>query len=81
MQALRVLGLGQMPGYSGWLAAPPFVVRLVAGGLDSKFVRIARALAAKSHRVQLEIVEGAGHNVLLEAPLPLTQVLRRAVTA
>jgi 2-succinyl-6-hydroxy-2,4-cyclohexadiene-1-carboxylate synthase len=80
-QALRVLGLGQMPSYSGWLATPPFVVRLVAGGLDSKFVSIARALAARSRRVRLDIVEGAGHNVVLEAPLPLARVLRQAVTA
>jgi 2-succinyl-6-hydroxy-2,4-cyclohexadiene-1-carboxylate synthase len=81
MQALRVLGLGQMPSYAGWLAAPPFVVRLVVGSLDSKFVSIARALAARSRRVQLDIVEGAGHNIVLEAPSSLTHVLREAVTA
>lgn len=81
MQSLRVLGLGQMPSYSGFLAAPPFVVRLVAGSLDSKFVSIARDLAARSRRVELEVVEGSGHNVVLEAPEPLTRLLQKAVTS
>jgi len=80
MQALRVLGLGQMPSYLGLLAAPPFIIRLVAGSLDSKFVSIARALAARSRRAQLNIVEGAGHNIVLEAPVPLAQLLLKAVT-
>lgn len=81
MQALRVLGLGQMPSYLGFLAAPPFVIRLLAGSLDSKFLGIARTLAARSRRVHLDIVEGAGHNIVLEAPLPLLHVVEEAVTA
>lgn len=80
MQALRVLGLGQMPSYSGLFAAPPFLVRLVAGSLDSKFVNIARTLAGRSRLAQLDIVEGVGHNVALEAPLPLTRLLLEAAT-
>jgi 2-succinyl-6-hydroxy-2,4-cyclohexadiene-1-carboxylate synthase len=81
MQALRVLGLGQMPSYLGLLAAPPFIVRFVAGSLDSKFASIARTLAARSRRAHLDIIEGAGHNIVLEAPLRLTSMLLKAVTA
>jgi 2-succinyl-6-hydroxy-2,4-cyclohexadiene-1-carboxylate synthase len=81
MQCLRVLGLGQMPNYRGVFCAPPFEVKLVVGALDAKFVRIAEGAAGQHRRVHLEIVEGVGHNVLLEAPARLAHVLTEALVA
>lgn len=79
IQSLRVLGLGQMPNYWGVLRAPPFEIRLVAGGLDSKFVELAREVATASQRVNFELVEGVGHNVVLEASTRVADVLTRAL--
>lgn len=80
-QCLRVLGLGQMPSYWGVLAAPPFDVQLVAGSLDCRFVELARRAAEGSRRVRAELVEGAGHNLVLEAPARLARLLEGALAA
>ncbi len=79
-QALRVLGLGQMPDYRGVLSACRLRVRLLAGELDQKFLEIARQMQAVSGAA-LELVPAAGHNVPLEAPEFLAGVLTRALEA
>jgi 2-succinyl-6-hydroxy-2,4-cyclohexadiene-1-carboxylate synthase len=79
MRALRVLGLGQMPDYRGVLAAQQLRVRLVVGSRDSKFERLAQGLLGASRRIQLLRVEGAGHNLPLEAPAQLARVLTQAL--
>lgn len=79
IRSLRVLGLGQMPDYRGSLCAAPITVRLVAGALDAKFAGIARELADRGPRVDLDLVHGVGHNVLLEAPEHVESVLMRAL--
>ena len=79
--SLRVLGLGQMPNYRGALLAAPIAVRLVAGALDAKFAGLARELAERAPSVELDLVPGVGHNVLLEAPEHVESVLNRALTA
>jgi 2-succinyl-6-hydroxy-2,4-cyclohexadiene-1-carboxylate synthase len=80
-RSLRVLGLGQMPDYRGSLRAIAMPVRLVAGTLDAKFAGIARELAARGSNIQLDLVPGVGHNVLLEAPDHVESVLIRALAA
>ena len=79
MRALRVLGLGQMPDYRGVLPALELRVRLLVGSRDAKFESLASALAAASRRIGLLRVEGAGHNLLLEAPAQLARVLTQAL--
>ena len=79
MRALRVLGLGQMPDYRGALAAQPLRVRLVVGSRDPKFEGLAQGLTTMSPRIQLSRVEGAGHNLTLEAPAQLARVLTQAL--
>jgi 2-succinyl-6-hydroxy-2,4-cyclohexadiene-1-carboxylate synthase len=81
IRCLRVLGLGQMPNYRGVLRGAPLAVRLIVGARDDKFVAIARDLASASPRVELDLVAGAGHNVLLETPEHLESVLMRALAA
>lgn len=80
-RSLRVLGLGQMPDYRGSLRAAAIPVRLVAGASDAKFAGIARELAERGSRIQLDLVQGVGHNVLLEAQDHVESVLIRALAA
>jgi 2-succinyl-6-hydroxy-2,4-cyclohexadiene-1-carboxylate synthase len=80
IRCLRVLGLGQMPNYRGALRSATLMLRLTVGARDDKFAAIARELAAASPRVELDLVEGVGHNVLLEAPEHVESVLMRALS-
>ena len=43
-------------------------VSLVLGELDRKFVEIGRRMIAAAPRFGLELVRGAGYNVVLERP-------------
>jgi 2-succinyl-6-hydroxy-2,4-cyclohexadiene-1-carboxylate synthase len=80
-RALRVLGLGGMPNYRGALVSCPVRVRLVVGERDEKFSAIAASLARLAPGVELDRVPGAGHNVLLEAPGHVEQLLTGALAA
>jgi len=81
VSALRVLGLAQMPNYRGALAGPGLPVRLLVGELDSKFLAIGRELSLSAGRVDLQIVPGAGHDLLVEAPEQVATMLTRALEA
>ncbi len=74
-RALRVLGLGQMPNYAGALRSCPIRTTLVVGALDAKFLAHAQRFGAPGAEPRLEVVEGTGHNVPLEAPGQLARVL------
>jgi 2-succinyl-6-hydroxy-2,4-cyclohexadiene-1-carboxylate synthase len=78
-RALRVLGLAQMPSYRGALLGLRLPVRLLVGALDPKFLAIGRALTENNRGLRLEIVEGAGHDLLAEAPERVASVLTRAL--
>ena len=75
--SLRVTGLAEMPNYSPRLPEISVPVTLVAGALDVKFSALARRMAAQLPHVTTEIVEGAGHDLLLERPEFITEVIRR----
>ncbi|MBW2464298.1 MAG: hypothetical protein JRH11_21795, partial [Deltaproteobacteria bacterium] len=79
-RSLRVLGLGAMGDLRPALGRSPVPVHLVTGAFDEKFSDLARDLArdlatdlgaAASHTV----VDGAGHNVLLEKPEALADIV------
>ena len=69
--------------YESWLE--PFAimfalpVALVAGELDTKFLELARRLAKDHVAARVVAVPGAGHNVVLEAPEHLAEILREAL--
>lgn len=67
-RALRTLGLGRMPSYWDDLASLELGVRLLVGELDGKFRAIAEEMASLLPDATVEVVAGAGHNLLLEAP-------------
>jgi 2-succinyl-6-hydroxy-2,4-cyclohexadiene-1-carboxylate synthase len=64
--ALATFGLGEMPNTWPALAHYPGQLHWVVGGLDPKFQRIAEAVQRIRPATQLQILEGVGHNPLLE---------------
>lgn len=76
-RALEVLGLAEMPDYRRALLSLEIPITLMAGSLDGKFSAIAAQLAKQNASVDVETVEGVGHNVVLEAPAAVAAVLHR----
>lgn len=79
--SLRTLGTGRMPELWSQLGALQVPVRVITGSLDEKFTRIGRELAARVPGLQHVVIEGAGHNVALEAPDALSEILARPLAA
>lgn len=77
-QAMRTLGLGAMPSYWLELAELELPVDLVVGEHDAKFAAVAERMAALLPAATLHAVPGAGHNVVLEAPLALCRIVEAA---
>ena len=77
--AMRALSLGAMPDYRPALPAVACRVELIVGGLDAKFESLARQMAKALPNASVHVVEGAGHNVLLEAPTVLARLLNRGL--
>lgn len=75
--SLRLTGLGEMPHYGARLSDLRVPVTLVAGALDLKFSDLARSMAAQLAHVTTEIIEGAGHDLLLERPELVSAVIGR----
>ncbi len=77
--AMRTLSLGAMPDYRPALSAVACPVELIAGGLDVKFSALAERMAEELAQGVVRLVDGVGHNVLLEAPAELARLLNNAV--
>ena len=77
LHALRCTGLAEMPSYGPQLPEIRIPVTLIAGESDPKFSALARAMALRLPQALLEIVPGAGHDLLLERPELITEVIRR----
>lgn len=77
--ALSTLSTGRMPPLWEALAGAPFAVHAVTGERDEKFTRIAEEMVRRGGgRVVHHRVEGAGHNVVLEAPAAVRRVVAGA---
>ncbi len=77
--AMRALGLGAMPDYRPALPGILCPVELIAGGRDPRFIALAVLMAERLPAGTVRVVEGSGHNVLLEAPTQLADLLNRAL--
>jgi pimeloyl-ACP methyl ester carboxylesterase len=66
-----------MPCYADALRAIPIPITLMVGGRDAKFLAIAKGLSEPCAHIHLVTVEGAGHNLLLEASAEVGEQLRR----
>ena len=73
--ALETLGLASMPNLWPELVHIEVPTLLVVGEHDPKFRAIADAMVEQVPRAQLAVLEGAGHNPLLEAPERLRALL------
>jgi 2-succinyl-6-hydroxy-2,4-cyclohexadiene-1-carboxylate synthase len=67
-RALEGLGLAHMPDYGSRLGEIRIPITVMAGAQDPKFSDIARSLGKQHPHVCSSIVQGAGHNLLIEAP-------------
>jgi 2-succinyl-6-hydroxy-2,4-cyclohexadiene-1-carboxylate synthase len=76
-RALEILGLGEMPDYRAAMSSADTPVTLVTGSRDAKFSEIAGAIAEENAHVDVELVDGIGHNVVLEKPAAIAAVLER----
>jgi 2-succinyl-6-hydroxy-2,4-cyclohexadiene-1-carboxylate synthase len=77
-RALDVLGLAAMPSYEHAITELSVPVTLMAGARDRKFVNLMHDLANRSSCVDATVIDGAGHNLLLEAPETVAAALRDA---
>jgi len=75
-RALEALGLAEMPDYRPAMPSLQMPVTLVTGAGDTKFSEVASALAKGRPRVDAMLVDGVGHNVVLEAPAAVAAVLK-----
>lgn len=76
-RSLEVLGLAEMPAYGPSMASLEVPITLMTGSLDAKFSKMAAELAQDRARIEAELVEGVGHNLLLEAPEAVAATLQR----
>ncbi|EXJ13405.1 alpha/beta fold hydrolase [Imhoffiella purpurea] len=72
---LTSLGLGEMPSTWDALARYRGDLTWIVGGEDRKFVQIARQVAELRPSTRVRLIEGIGHNPLLEAPERLNRLL------
>lgn len=79
-RALRELSLGRMPDYHAALPRLSLPVTWAAGELDGKFRSLAEKCAAATPAGRLQILAGAGHNVVLERPAAVAELLQRSTS-
>ncbi len=72
--ALAELGSGSMPDLASRLESARLPVHFVAGSLDPAYVARGKQAANQIPSARASVIEGAGHNVLLEAPGPLAKI-------
>lgn len=73
---LRTVGTGRMPNLWARLARLRAPVRVISGALDEKFVQIGRRLQDCVPGLSHIVLPNVGHNVVLEAPELLLNILR-----
>lgn len=61
------------------LRSTPFPLSYIAGHQDSKYRKVAEELKQAALPIKVEVVEGAGHSVHLEAPLAFAHQLQNLV--
>lgn len=67
-RAMDAFSLAAMPDYRSRLATLRIPVIALAGDSDAKFLALAREMAALLPSVRVDVVEGAGHDLLSERP-------------
>jgi 2-succinyl-6-hydroxy-2,4-cyclohexadiene-1-carboxylate synthase len=78
-RSLRIMGLAAMPSYRSALRRIERPVDLVVGGNDEKFMAIAGGVLADLPAGHLHVVQGAGHNLLIESPDEVARIIRKGI--
>jgi 2-succinyl-6-hydroxy-2,4-cyclohexadiene-1-carboxylate synthase len=78
--SLRGIGTGTLPSLWDRLEEVAQPVLLLVGALDSRFVTIARRMAARLPTAEVHVVGGAGHRVHLERPREWLEAVTRFLT-
>lgn len=78
-RSLRATGLAGMPNYWEHLPRIQCPVEVLAGALDERFAELATAMARELPRGRATVVPGAGHNLLLERPGSVVEVIARGL--
>lgn len=73
--SLMGMGTGSQPSYWGELQELQMPVHLLTGGLDSKFMRIAKQMVASLRFPTISIIEGAGHAIHVEKPAEFGKIV------
>ena len=73
--SLRGMGSGAQPSLWEELPRLKLPTQLIVGGLDRKFLRINREMAAAMPRAVLKVVPNVGHRVHLENPRALNETV------
>jgi 2-succinyl-6-hydroxy-2,4-cyclohexadiene-1-carboxylate synthase len=73
--AIECLGTGVMPPMWENLSALAMPVQLIVGQRDTKLLEIAQSMLPHLAQGQLDVVEGAGHNPVLENPAACNRLL------
>ncbi len=79
-RSLRQTGLGRMPVYARELGEMRIPVDLVVGEADRKFCSLAVELSRRIERARVTTIASAGHNLLLERPRQVGEVILRSAT-
>jgi 2-succinyl-6-hydroxy-2,4-cyclohexadiene-1-carboxylate synthase len=75
-KSLRFMGTGVTGSLWGKMADLKIPTLLIVGEYDHKFQEIAKNMSAKSKKITVVSVAGAGHNVHLEQPGKYAQILK-----
>lgn len=73
--AMRSLGQGRMPPLWNQLAQCAVPLRLLVGGEDAKYRAIAERMITLAPSASMRVIDGCGHNLLIEAPDGITREL------
>lgn len=74
--ALDSLGTGAMPSLWSHLGGLDLAINLIVGALDAKYLEINREMATLLPMATLHVIEGSGHNPLLEDPRSVHRLLQ-----
>ncbi len=77
--AISSLGLSRMPSYWAALRSNRRPLYWIAGALDAKNVELAERASMRALMLSTRIVQNVGHNVLLESPKTVVDLLDRAL--
>lgn len=75
---LASLGLGEMPDTRDAIARFPGRLDWIVGALDRRFLEIGREIARLRPATRLHVLEGVGHNPLIEAPDALAALVAQS---